>query len=337
MLPIIRRTLPLLFAIAFLIGAFPVSAAPEDVEEIKTIVLTGERNTIPEDVYYYNDQTRYTNTNYRPDSNIFRWNSGRNNKSALVLDGKKQFLRLTTDALSDISAFTFTSWVYWKGGNVSDGEKGQKLLTLYNNEYHYLLVSLHAANTSAGLNGLMIEWATPGNEPKRIYTVAGENSSFSFPTGQWHHVALTVAQTGIALYVDGQLHLSSSDNIDLAEMSPTKLRVGASFAATEKRMNGMLQDAVVYTTALDANQVLLSAQDRDPFSGETATTVTDTLATRPTTEAQEQHRNENGFSGAILGLPAPLIFTVGGIIGAVIVLSIILSILGNRQKKEVSK
>ena len=322
----IARFFTLVLTLLLLCSVLPISAEPIE-EEIQALPLIKEENAIPESVYYYNGNTQYSKQNLRPTQTVFSWTTGRNNAPALQLSGQKQYLRLRSSVLNELSTFTFSTWINW-GGNAADNSvENQPLFTFYSNQYTYLSVSMHATDLMSAMNGPCITWTTPQSALQTIYHPVESNTTFAFPRNEWHHVALTLSETNVSLYIDGVLYLQTSISPEILQMTSPKMLIGSGFG-TEPTLFASLQDTTLYTGILDNKQIAALAQGYDPL-GEIPTTTTQSLATRPpTTTIPVIH--EEAASNRILGLPISLVIVMGSLIVLIVVLSIIFSVRNAR-------
>ena len=327
----LARFLAVLITAVMLCGILPVCAEPLDTEpeaDIRALALVAEENTVPESLYYYNENTQYSTQNLRPTQTVFSWVPGRNGASALQLNGQKQYLRLRTSVLNELSTFTFSTWINQTASADDSAADTQPLFAFYSNQYTYLSVYLHATDLTSGLNGPCIMWATPQSNPQTVYHPIESNTTFAFPQNEWHHVALTVSETAVSLYIDGALYLQTDITPEIIQMVSPKMLIGSGFDA-EPTLSAALQDTALYTTVLTPEQVMALANGNDPL-GELPTTTTQSLATRPpTTTVPVIH--EEVASNRIMGLPMGLVIVLGAFIVLIVALSITLSIRNARH------
>lgn len=321
----IVRFLTLLSMLALLLMSFSVCAEPADTDtEIQELPLVAEANAVPDSVYYYNNTNQYTKQNLRPTQTVFAWENGRNGAAALRLNGQKQYLRLRTSVLNELDAFTLSTWVNW-GGNVTDSSpENQPFFTFFSNQYHYLAVFMHAADPESGLDGPCIKWAAPNTDPQVIFHPVEEGTTFAFPRNEWHHLAVSLSETKVVMYVDGVPYLRADVQLDFAKMRPPKLYIGSGFG-TEPTLNAALQGASLYTGVLTDTQVSALANDADPLGDSSTTPTTQSLATRPSTTTSTVVHKDIG-TNRVFGLPLSLVITMGAFILLIVILSITFSV-----------
>lgn len=316
------------FILAFIVlplGSFSVSAENEEIERIP---LVSASEDIPSSVYYYQG-------NYKVKPSAFTWVEGRNDGKAVQLNGTNQYIRIATATTKELKEFTFSTWIRW-GGNSTEGQvDAQELLTLYRNESYYLTVSPHAQNEDIKLNGIHMQWASADWDPISVFTPAEKTSTFALPVEEWHHITVTASGEIFSLYVDGVELLQQKMNVDFESFDFRTFKIGAGFSK-KPYLNAALQDAVLYTSVLTDEQILLLSQDKDPLSGESATTTTQSLATRPTeeTQATTTTTNQSNLPERVWGLPIGLLFVLGAVVLVVIVLSVVFSL---QNAKQISK
>lgn len=316
-----------LTAIVALVPYFPVSAVeptPDDTittAEVDYIRLVTEPDDVSQDVYYVMNG----NKNSGPDS--FTWVEDSIAGTALQLDGNTQHVRLATDRVREITAFTFSAWFNWAG---NQGDKEQRLLCVYKNENHSLIVSPHNADPSTQLDGIQLTLEDPQIEPVSLYHPVTENVTSALPTNEWHHLAITLSDTEVALYIDGALYASQTlENFSVATMDLYRLVIGSEFDS-DANFNGLVDNALLYNAVLDTDQIKLLAENRDPLAGGTPTSKKETLATKPYVDDVAP---ENNDSVRILGL-SPIVFAIlGGCLGLVIILFLVLTLYRKNNKK----
>lgn len=312
------RSLALVNAI-LIITTMSVSAthpAQEELllaEEEECIPLVMEPENVPESVYYIMKGEKSS-----PAS--FSWVENGIAGKALQLDGESQHIRLATARVKTLSAFTFSAWVNWAG---NENEKEQRLLCLYKNKNHSLIVSPHNTDTSQQLDGIQLTIEDPQIEPVSLYHKVGENVKSALQTHEWHHIAVTLSDEAVALYIDGTPYASQTlENFSVDTMDPYRLVIGSEFEG-DAQFKGLIDNALLYTTVLDEDQIALLAQNKKPQEGIKPTTQKEVLATKPyigdTSIVDETPVR-------ILGLSPVLLAVLGACVVLVIILSLVLSL-----------
>lgn len=316
------RRFGILITILLFLFSFSVLAEPTTETQPNRMVMVSDNEEIDKETYYYDGKVKVK-------TDAFNWIDGYNGKKAVSLNGKSQYLRLATAQTRDLRSLTFSSWVYWRGNRSTGTVDNQKLLTWYRNESYFFSVSVHASDPEKGLDGICLELGDPSMETITLFKPVDEHHSTALYANEWHHIAVTVSDNAIALYVDGVCFLSEEINVDLAAMDLRTLKVGAGFE-NEPYFNGALQDTFLYDTVLTDNQILLLAQGKDPLSGEIATTTTGALATRPIDPLQP---HKSSADNTLFGLPLGLFSVLAILIACIATLSIVFSIRNDRSQQ----
>ncbi len=289
--------------------------------EVECIRLVTEPDDVSEDAYYVMNG----NKNSGPDS--FTWVEDSIAGTALQLDGNTQHIRLATERVKELRTFTFSAWFNWAG---NESDKEQRLLCIYKNENHSLIVSPHNTNPSMQLDGIQLTLEDPQVEPVSLYHPVTKNVTSKLPTNEWHHIVVTLSDTEVALYIDGALYGSQVlENFSVDTMDLYRLVIGSEFDG-DATFNGLVDNALLYNAVLDTDQIKLLAENRDPLAGGTPTSKKETLATKP-------HIDDNTAEDVdpvrILGL-SPIVFAMlGGGLILVIILSLVLSLYRRNDKK----
>jgi len=317
-----------LTAIVAVIPSFTVTAVEPTQDdtittaEVDCIRLVTEPDDVSEDVYYVMNG----NKNSGPDS--FTWVEDAIAGTALQLDGDTQHVRLSTERVKELDEFTFSAWFNWAGND--EGEKEQRLLCIYKNENHSLIVSPHNTVPSMQLDGIQLTLEDPQIEPVSLYHTVTQNVTSALPTNEWHHLAVTLSDTEVALYIDGALYASQTlENFSVDTMDLYRLVIGSEFDG-DANFNGLVDNALIYNAVLDTDQIMLLAENRDPLAGGTPTSKKETLATKLYVD---DTTSDDTASVRILGL-SPMVFAiVGACLVLVIVLSLVLSLYRKNSQK----
>ena len=112
-------------------------------------------------------------------------------------------------------------------------------------------------NNFSTFNGLSVEWCNPTSGKLRIYcnSFTAETSS-TFSTNTWYHIAMTKSGTTVKLYVDGTEEISETKSYS-NNTANDYFYVGTSGYAGQNPMNGYIDefrisDTVRYTTGFTA-------------------------------------------------------------------------------------
>ena len=120
--------------------------------------------------------------------------------------------------------------------------------------------------------------------------------------------------------------------VSVDDMDLRTFVIGGGFYG-ENPLNALLDNAVVYNTAFDANQIGLLAQNARPQPGVVPTTSKEVLATAPATLPDTitiPQENTNRIFGLPAGLAAVLLVIVLG----VVVLSVVFTYRKKQQQED---
>ncbi len=302
-----------LAAVLLILPCLPVAAEAEQEAGPDYVVLVSESTTEAEEVYYYLDGEKRSPAD-------FTWSDKGHHKQAVRFEDETQYIRLATAKAKEFGEFTFSGWFYWFGNRpVTDPNKelpAQQIFHFSKNEHHYITLSPHATDGEAGLNGIELRIENGKDEPISLHHEVTDTVVSAYPTEEWHHIALSVADDLIVLYIDGAEYARQEmEDFSAAELN--KLVIGSATAG--QTFFGLVDDVILYPGALDATGVLLMMQNEDPKDGATPTTKAEILATRPKvtepTVAGEQ-------DARILGL-SPTWFAVIGVVIVLIIAAVI--------------
>lgn len=173
------------------------------------------------------------------------WGDGRRNDKALVFDGKKAGLQLSSGLFSDLDDFSVSLWAYanslhWDSCMFFSGQDG----------FSYMCI----APQSGGRGVLRFVIAGAGHNDSQVV-----EASSALPVRRWVHVAVTLQGTTGRLYLDGT-EVAKSDDILL---SPRQVGDQVTFLGrnwAHPSFNGRIQDFRVHAGALSAAEVAALAQ-----------------------------------------------------------------------------
>jgi autotransporter-associated beta strand protein len=156
---------------------------------------------------------------------------------AIVLDGTNNFIQLPT-TVAQSNAFSFAAWVYWNGG-----PNWQRIFDFGSDTSHYLFLT-----PSSG--GGTLRFAINNGSGEQIVETAG------LASGQWTHVALTLAGGNAKIYTNGVLAASSgSITIVPANFNPNLNYLGKSQFSADPLFNGSLDEVQIADYAFTAAQI----------------------------------------------------------------------------------
>ena len=167
---------------------------------------------------------------------------------AVDLDGSDDLLTLP-NGIADTDDITVATWVYWNGGGA-----WQRIFDFGNNTTEYMFLT-----PSSGSSTLRFAITTSSNGGEQVV----ETSPLA--TGQWVHVAVTIADNTGTLYVNGSpVDTNTSMTLDPSDFNPTLNYIGDSQWSGDPLLNGQIDDFRLYNYALSESEVAdLAAQGAD--------------------------------------------------------------------------
>lgn len=309
--------------IGLLLTTFSVVAEPAATPtnpNIQAIPLISEKDSVPDYLHHYKGKNRV-------DADTFSWVKNGISGNALFLNGEQQYLRLDTAEAEKLSAFTFSAWV---NRLPIISTNNYKLLTAYKNESRLLAVSLHKQDTENGINGICVELQNGAAEPITLFRPSTDEISTALPANEWHHVAVVFSDTELAVYIDGTVFLQQALHVSVETMALNNFIIGGGIYG-EVPLSACLDNAMLYNGALSANQIACLAQNIDPLSGATATTTTETFATKPATSPSAVSKPSGEMQ--VLGLPLGLTIVIAALVIVIVVFSVLFTRRGGKQPK----
>lgn len=294
----------------------------EDIstQEVECIYLVTEPDSISEDVYYVED-------GQRGDPASFNWVDDDINKKSLLLDGQTQLVRLDTARVKELTAFTFSAWFKWLG---NETDKEQRMLCFYKNKNRSLVLSPHNIDEDQNLNGIQLTLEDPQIEPISLHHTMEENVTSALQRDEWHHIAVSLSDTEIALYLDGTLYASQVlENFSVEMMDAYRLVIGSEFE-DDAQFNGFVDNALLYTAVLDTDQIGLLAQNKEPQKGVKPFSKEEVLATKPYIDDAPSN---DADVVRILGLSPLSLAILGSCVVLVIILSLVLSLYRKKSQQ----
>ena len=254
---------------------------------------------------------------------------------AVRLDGQSDYLEYTGAAVSS-GQLSGTAWVNWQGSVSGDetGEIGQRLWTLYRDEDNYFSVSLRGyrdnikeveGGTVFRIDGVYMEYVLSGVMGRRVeaFNPTTGDADYAIPKDTWTHLAFTLDDTTMRLYINGRLWFEE-DLSTVAALNPTYLRLGAAIG-DGPTLNALIDDAALFPQVLDAESIgALAHGAMLDFTGATETTVY-----RPTRPTESESRSDETES--VLHIPT-FAWVVVGAFAAVFVIAIVA--VNTRSKEE---
>ena len=158
---------------------------------------------------------------------------------AVQLDGANSYVQLPA-TVGQGNAFTFAAWVYWNGGS-----SWQRIFDFGNGPAQYMFLT-----PGSGCGTLRFAMTTNTYSSEQAVETTGLTS------GQWYHVAVTVAGSAVKLYTNGVLAASSNSfTIGPNLFKPAQNYLGKSQFSADPLFNGLLDEVQIADTAFTAAQI----------------------------------------------------------------------------------
>ena len=314
---------------ALLVCGFWVSAAPPGYEN-RRLWLANQPDRQSPYVKYYIDGKE------QPASKI-NWVAGRGSGKAVSLSGKGEYLELGYYQLQ-VHTMTIAGWFYWRGaaeGMERETMHSQRFFTFSRNKDVWLSVMPHSKKRNAKhkdggvLDGVYMAFSMGSGKEKVFYEFFNPatpgKTHYGIPTGEWHHIALTMNARSLCLYIDGQLWFERMLILGVEEMRNNRLRIGAGIW-DEPTLNAVIDDLAIYSFAMSAEQVKMLYHGIDPQE-KGATLPPPTQPSLP--EPPSQDPSDIGGAeedGTILGLPSWTVCLAAALLAVFVVLSVIFSV-----------
>ncbi len=200
---------------------------------------------------------------------LARWDEGHGDGKALLFADASNYMRVDIDGMA--TPFTLSFWV-----NRQEEEEviaDQRLFTINgeNPENEIFLAAsarrVEGDEETVVADGLLLSVSAQNKETtqrQEVYHPANATVSNGLPIGRWHHVALTVEETALSVYIDGVLWKQTALTVPFKDISVKTLQLGGSVNRS-LAFSGRMEDARLYAGALSATQIARLAKDADPF------------------------------------------------------------------------
>lgn len=160
---------------------------------------------------------------------------------AISFDGNTDYVRLSPK-MGDSTDFSFTGWVYWNGGG-----NWQRIFDLGNGTDNFVALVPKTGDNSR-LRFVMKNGAAGGEQKL--------DSPAALPTGQWTHVAVTLAGDTGKIFVNGALTATNAAmTINPGNVGTLWNYLGKAQFAADPLFNGRMDDVRFFNAALTDAQV----------------------------------------------------------------------------------
>ncbi len=302
----------------------PVSAVQFDRQNRLSVV--SEPDKLPADgIRYYRGDEQITAAD-------LQWVDNGYDGKALYLPGDGTFLRLDHTA-ARLSEFTFSAWI-----NRLGDENGERLFSVANGDRNYLTFSPYMYDPTLFhengiLNGMYLRFQYGGANGTELdlFTPTNEQVSYAIPKNEWHHVAVTADGRTVKVYIDGVLWLEGRMMNTVYELMALSFDIGTGEWG-DPTLHALLDNVEIYRKVLNVEdiQALAGVKETAPYLPTRPTTTTTTVAIVPTTTQAEPTRQT--LSDTLWGIPLWGVYTLGGIITAYVVLTVVLNWHDRKRK-----
>ena len=166
----------------------------------------------------------------------------REGTAALMINSSssaKRYLALPHE-VGNLRQMTFAAWLRWRGGGVN-----QRIFDFGNSTEQYVGL------TPSDENGQLSLCICNGETVQTLVCDA------AFPKNSWHHIAVTMSDTEVTIYVDGEVWASTGDiTLRPRDFSPGLCYLGRSQFANSPFLVGYIDDVQIYNHALTAGEIL---------------------------------------------------------------------------------
>ena len=166
-------------------------------------------------------------------------------ESSLTLNGTTAHLSLPAGVVCS-KEMTIATWVY-----STSSSNWQRIFDFGNGQEQYMFLT-----------------PTNGSQMRFVMKNGGEEEILSTTTlgrNAWHHVAVTIGNTEVALYVDGKVVASSTSmTIRPMDINPVRNYIGRSQFVSDPRFKGNIDDFRIYNCALSAENIAKIYNGEDP-------------------------------------------------------------------------
>lgn len=239
------------------------SPAPQREPEVPFRPLVQYNTPWDEQAVWHEDGTTYIHTQAA-------WRTGRADGKALLFNGASHYMQVNMEGVS--APFTLSMWINRSEQGAASANLDQRLFTLtgkdgQNEIYLSPAVRRTDAQDTVLAHGMMLSvgYKTKKTEGKQeLYYPATETVKNELPTGSWHHIALTVEEQKLAVFVDGVLWKETALPISLKEFNLTTLRLGG-VLSDHSPFIGLMEDVRLYQGMLSPVQIARLSHDADPF------------------------------------------------------------------------
>ncbi len=335
--------------LAVVMSLCPLSAmaATAGFEENNCLKFATEPGETSDYVSFYKD-------GYRQSTSAMTWVDEGVRGKALSLDGQTEYMQIGSGQLR-MTKMTFATWINYRGSTDPANPAGnywQRLFTIHSSDNKcYFTASPHAMEPSyvdesgGQLDGVVMEYyrgyTYDGGQESlmRAFTGARNGQShFGLPQNEWHHMAVVVDDMTVTMYIDGNVVLEEVFIMPIVQMYASTMKVGGGIW-NDPTLNALIDDTMMFDTALTAEQIVAVMQTGDPAAIHDAAAVTTpttfyhpTLATEATALPSPTDVPEDK-PFAPFGLPVWGFGVVMALFALAVILTVILNLYESNRRR----
>lgn len=161
--------------------------------------------------------------------------------NAIDLNGSTDFVQLPTK-IANHKSMTISTWIYWRGGDT-----WQRVFDFGNNENEYMFLTVRSNESNK------IRFAIKNGGDEQTLTAG---SSMTTNRNKWAHLAVTMGEDSVAIYLNGELIASSTDiSIRPTDFKPFRNYIGRSQFSTDPTLKGYIDDFRIYNYAMSYKEI----------------------------------------------------------------------------------
>ncbi len=192
--------------------------------------------------YEFEETTKDTTENINKAAALTEtYTIGNSGNYSFELNGTSNFIQLPTE-IANLKNLTISTWVYWRGGDA-----WQRVFDFGNDENEYMFLTVRSNE------GNKVRFAIKNGGEEQTLTA---DVTMTTSRNKWAHLALSMGEDSVAIYLDGKLIGSSKEiTIRPADFKPFMNYIGRSQFAADPLFKGYIDDFRIYNYALTNDEV----------------------------------------------------------------------------------
>ncbi len=172
--------------------------------------------------------------------NNVEWAEGKHDSGISLSSGRRSHLQLAPGIVSDLSAFTISTWVNFTMANANS-----RIFDFGNSETSYMMLSPKVGNN--------IRYTiTTGS------AIFIAETPYTFNTGEWAYVTITQSGTAFKIFINGEEKFSTNTaTVKPSDLGETALNyLGRSQSSTDAYSTFLMDEFRIYNKALSAAEIV---------------------------------------------------------------------------------